>query len=56
MANCTFLRYETNKKCNICAPGFYFNTTKCVPCNAGEGCAVCDYRTPSLCLTCKDGF
>ena len=29
---------------------------KCISCNAGEGCAICDYRNPDICLMCNDGY
>lgn len=56
MGNCTNLVYKKDKKCRVCKEGFYFKDGVCNVCTAGEGCAICDYRTPTICLMCKDGY
>lgn len=56
MTNCQNLVYQKEKKCMVCAPGFYFVNENCETCNAGAGCAVCDYRQPTVCLICEDGY
>lgn len=40
----------------VCADGFYFDTGVCKACQAGAGCSVCDYRKPTECLMCSDGY
>lgn len=54
--NCLYLKYDNTKNCHICQDGYYFNNGVCTVCTAGDGCASCDYRTPSVCLMCKSGY
>ena len=43
MTNCEFLVYKAEKQCMVCHPGYFFINGKCSPCNAGEGCEICDF-------------
>jgi len=56
MTNCSNLVYKKEKKCMVCDSGYYFSDNKCNECKAGEGCAVCDYRAPTICLMCANGY
>lgn len=56
MNNCNNLVYSKQKQCIVCTPGYYFKNGVCHPCDAGEGCAVCDYRNIKVCLFCLNGY
>lgn len=56
MSNCNNLVFLTQKTCLVCEPGRVFKNGVCVACEAGEGCAVCDWRKTNECLICADGY
>ena len=42
--------------CSTCQPGFVFQYGKCIACNTGLGCFVCDPQDRTRCLMCAVGF
>lgn len=40
----------------VCSKGYFFVNGKCEKCSTEEGCAVCDYLKPTVCLLCSDGY
>lgn len=49
---CDVYEYKKQGFCTVCKSGYYLSDSKCYSCEAGEGCAICDYRIPSKCIAC----
>jgi hypothetical protein len=52
--NCADLTGIT--ECSFCQLGYYLEAGSCKQCQTDSSCAVCNYKLPSQCLVCADGY
>jgi hypothetical protein len=56
--NCNENVVKSDLYCSVCLPGKIWSGSECVVCNKTieQGCFVCDYKDPNVCLICAAGY